>query len=155
MLSGPSFRSAFVLSINSLILSGFPLTSFHLVETSLSAFSWLYTLVLVCVQLSKNITKYHLFIIIHIFNTYFAVNLFYLHTLKTKRNYAEAAARGPRPATLFKKRLWHRCFPVNFVKFLRTPFLQNTFGRLLFTMEHQRYRVCEQTKSKQKQNQVM
>ena len=22
---------------------------------------------------------------------------------------------------LLKKRLWHRCFPVNFVKFLRTP----------------------------------
>ena len=33
--------------------------------------------------------------------------------------------------TLLKKRLWHRCFPVNFVKFLRTPFLQNTSGRLL------------------------
>ena len=32
----------------------------------------------------------------------------------------------PRPATLFNKRLWHRCFPVNFVKFQRTPFLQNT-----------------------------
>ena len=28
---------------------------------------------------------------------------------------------GMRPATLLKKRLWHRCFPVNFVKFLRTP----------------------------------
>ena len=26
------------------------------------------------------------------------------------------------PATLLKKRLWHSCFPVNFVKFLRTPF---------------------------------
>ena len=26
---------------------------------------------------------------------------------------------------------WHRCFPVNFAKFLRTPFLQNTSGRLL------------------------
>ena len=26
------------------------------------------------------------------------------------------------PATLLKKRLWHRCFPVNFAKFLRTPF---------------------------------
>ena len=26
-----------------------------------------------------------------------------------------------RPATLLEKRLWHRCFPVNFVKFLRTP----------------------------------
>ena len=29
------------------------------------------------------------------------------------------------PATLLKKRLWHRCFPVNFAKFLRTPFWQN------------------------------
>ena len=38
---------------------------------------------------------------------------------------------GPRPATLFKKRLWYRCFPVNFVKFPRTPYLQNASGRLL------------------------
>ena len=45
MLSGPSFRSAFVFSINSLILSGFPLTYFHLAEPSLSGFSWLYTFV--------------------------------------------------------------------------------------------------------------
>ena len=29
---------------------------------------------------------------------------------------------GLRPATLLKKSLWHRCFPVNFVNFLRTPF---------------------------------
>ena len=29
---------------------------------------------------------------------------------------------GLRPATLLKKRLWHRCFPVNFVKLLRTLF---------------------------------
>ena len=28
---------------------------------------------------------------------------------------------GLRPVTLLKKRLWHRCFPVNFSKFLRTP----------------------------------
>ena len=33
---------------------------------------------------------------------------------------------------LKKNRLWHRCFPVNFVKFLRTSFLQNTSGQLLF-----------------------
>ena len=39
--------------------------------------------------------------------------------------------KGLRPATLLKKRLWHRCFTVNFAKFLRTPFLQNTFGWLL------------------------
>ena len=29
---------------------------------------------------------------------------------------------GLRPATLLKKRLWHRCFLVNFAKFLRKPF---------------------------------
>ena len=29
---------------------------------------------------------------------------------------------GLRPATLLKKRLCHRCFPLNIVKFLRTPF---------------------------------
>ena len=29
---------------------------------------------------------------------------------------------GLRPATLLKKRPWHRWFPVNFVNFLRTPF---------------------------------
>ena len=33
-----------------------------------------------------------------------------------------------RPATLFKKELQHRCFPVNFAKLLRTLFIQNTSG---------------------------
>ena len=28
------------------------------------------------------------------------------------------------PGTLLKKRPWYRCFPVNFAKFLRTPFLK-------------------------------
>ena len=37
----------------------------------------------------------------------------------------------PEACSFIKKGLWHRCFPVNFVKFLRTPFLQNTSGRLL------------------------
>ena len=36
-----------------------------------------------------------------------------------------------RPATLSKKRLWHRCFPGTFGKFLRTSNLQNTSRRLL------------------------
>ena len=35
-----------------------------------------------------------------------------------------------RPATLLKKRLWHRCFPINLEKILRTTFLQNTSRRL-------------------------
>ena len=38
---------------------------------------------------------------------------------------------GLMPATLLKKRLWHSCFLVHVVKFLRTPFSQNTSGRLL------------------------
>ena len=38
---------------------------------------------------------------------------------------------GLRSATLLKKKLWHRCFPVNFAKVLRTSFLQNTSGQLL------------------------
>ena len=40
---------------------------------------------------------------------------------------------GLRPATLLKKSLWCRCFPVNFANFFRTPFLQNTSERLLLT----------------------
>ena len=42
---------------------------------------------------------------------------------------------GLTPATLLKKRLWHRYFPVNFVKFLRTTFLQNTSQRLLLNLD--------------------
>ena len=38
---------------------------------------------------------------------------------------------GLRPATLLKKRLWHRCFPVNFAKFLKTPFLREHLWWLL------------------------
>ena len=40
---------------------------------------------------------------------------------------------GLRPVTLLKKRLWHRCFPVNFVKFLRTPFfIEHLWWLLLY-----------------------
>ena len=38
---------------------------------------------------------------------------------------------GLRPAMLLKKRLWLRCFPVNFAKFLRTHYLQNISGGCL------------------------
>ena len=38
---------------------------------------------------------------------------------------------GLRPTTLSKKTLWHRCFPVNFAKFPRAPFLQSTSKQLL------------------------
>ena len=38
---------------------------------------------------------------------------------------------GLRTVSLLKKRLWDRCFLVNFAKFLRTTFLRNPSGRLL------------------------
>ena len=50
------------------------------------------------------------------------------------KNFAKFTGKHLRqrmPATLLKKRLWHRRFPVNLANFLRTPFLQNTSGRLL------------------------
>ena len=36
-------------------------------------------------------------------------------------------------ATLVKKRLWHRCFPVNSAKFLRTPFFIEYLLRMLLS----------------------
>ena len=41
----------------------------------------------------------------------------------------------PSACNFLKKRLWHRYFPVNFAKFLRTPFLQDTSGRLLLKVK--------------------
>ena len=41
---------------------------------------------------------------------------------------------GLRPATLLKKRLWHRCFPVNFLKFLRTLFFTEHLWWLLLQL---------------------
>ena len=38
---------------------------------------------------------------------------------------------GLRLATLLKRRLWHRRFPLNFAKFLRTPFLTEHIRWLL------------------------
>ena len=40
-------------------------------------------------------------------------------------------AAGLRAATLLKKRLWRKCFPVNFEEFLRKPFLTELLQRLL------------------------
>ena len=40
-------------------------------------------------------------------------------------------AASLRPATLLEKRLWRRCFPVNFVKFLRTLFFTEHLRWLL------------------------
>ena len=44
------------------------------------------------------------------------------------RNFAKFTRKHLCQSLFLKKRLWHRCFPVNFAKLLRTPCLQNTCG---------------------------
>ena len=46
-----------------------------------------------------------------------------------------------RSATLLKMRLWHRCFPVNFVKFLRIPYFTEHLRCQLLTFRkiHRKY----------------
>ena len=43
---------------------------------------------------------------------------------------------GPEPATLLKKRLWHKCFPMNFAKFLRIPFHRTPLNDCFSTIQH-------------------
>ena len=38
--------------------------------------------------------------------------------------------------TLLKKRLWHRCFLMNFAKFLRTPFHRTPLNDCFSTIQH-------------------
>ena len=47
------------------------------------------------------------------------------------RNFTKFKVAGLSPATLLRKRLWHRCFPVNFAKFIRTPFVTEHLRWLL------------------------
>ena len=44
-----------------------------------------------------------------------------LESLSKKPVVHRCSVKSLRPATLLKKRLWYRCFSVNFAKFLRIP----------------------------------
>ena len=52
----------------------------------------------------------------------FYKNIVTKNVAKFTENHLCQSLASLRATTLLKKRLWHRCFPVNFVKFLRTPF---------------------------------
>ena len=54
-------------------------------------------------------------------------------TVNKYNNTYHSTIKMPKPATLLKKRLCHRCFPVNFEKFLRTPFFTEHLRWLLLT----------------------
>ena len=43
--------------------------------------------------------------------------------------------KGVKAFNFIKKGVWHRCFPVNFAKFVRTPFLIEHLRWLLLTLE--------------------
>ena len=40
-------------------------------------------------------------------------------------NFAKFTGKHLCQSLFFEESLWRKCFPVNFVKFLRTPFLEN------------------------------
>ena len=50
------------------------------------------------------------------------------------RNVANFTGNTCARVSLLKSRLWHRCVPVDFTKFLRTLFLQNNPWRLLLNL---------------------
>ena len=60
-------------------------------------------------------------------------------------NFVKFTGKHLRQSPFFNKfaglSLWHRCFPVNFAKFPRTPLLQDTSGRLLFCVSHKHIQV--------------
>ena len=64
-----------------------------------------------------------------LFILFFWENVF-LRSILQEVLYKEGVLRL-RCATLLKKRLWRRCFPVNFAKFLRATFLTEHFQWLL------------------------
>ena len=65
---------------------------------------------------------------------FYKINVLKLRKIQRKKLLLESLFNkvvGPKAWNLIKKRLQHRCFPVNFVLFVKKPYLQNTFGWLL------------------------
>ena len=64
----------------------------------------------------------------------FILGIFYTRTFFLEKYLQKlffSSFSGLRPATSLKKRFWRRCFPMNFAKFLRTPFLTDHLRWLL------------------------
>ena len=58
--------------------------------------------------------------------------------LEISQNSQETTCTFPEPATLLRKSLWRRCFLVNFVKFLRAPFLIERLWWLLLNQNKEK-----------------
>ena len=57
-----------------------------------------------------------------------------LWSCSVEKVFLEISQKFCGPATLFKKRPWPRCFPMNFAKFLRTPFFTEHLWWLVLNM---------------------
>ena len=57
-----------------------------------------------------------------------------VHKIHRKTSVLETLFQQSCRSKAVKKRLWHKCFPVNLAMFPRTPFLKNTSGRLLLLL---------------------
>ena len=51
------------------------------------------------------------------------------------KNFANFTGKQLRQSLFFQQAPWHRCFPFNFVKFLRAPFFIENLWRLLLKIE--------------------
>ena len=54
---------------------------------------------------------------------------------RCSKNFANFTGKYLRPCNIIEKRLQHRCFPVKFAKFLRTPFFTEDFRWLLLVIK--------------------
>ena len=71
-------------------------------------------------------------------NNRFIPNLVY-----TQMGVIERCSEVPQASNFIKNRLWHRCFPVNFVKFIRAPFLTEHFWWLLLFTAKFALLICQ------------
>ena len=55
----------------------------------------------------------------------------FINIIQHEQYYLTILLIGLKGATILKKRLWHKCFPVIFARFLETTFLWNIFRPLL------------------------
>ena len=103
-----------------------PLRSFHARRKSLrNNFSFLTAMI------SFKSFLYHILKLIKVnkmVSQFVSIDIRLDFTCSVLRELTETATRA---APLLKTRPWHRHFPVNFAKFLRTPFLHNTSATLL------------------------
>ena len=97
----------------------------------------------------KNICQWLLLCCTRTTRCYLSVLLYFQHLQKLppevfckKKVFLKISQKA---CNFIKKRLWHRCFPVTFAKFLRTCFLQNQLQNtsrqlLLYLLPH--YHCC-------------